>query len=728
MSGAAKRPDPVTKLTDAEKKFINDTVANWTHEEIRTKLKRDLQIAVQIELATIPVYLYGYYSIQRDEKSGENIRPIDLYANKAGGLIMSVAVEEMLHMSLSANVYFAMFGQPAQLYRKSPPSFPTPLPYHNPKGPPGPEGEKDAQVLIPLAKFSYEQLWHFLQIEYPEQPSAAPKDMNWDSIGQFYSYIRCLISAGKVLPNNPEMLTDADFQHGHWQYQIQPYNYSPNNVDTTYPKKKFDPWENPSEKNSASAVAQYADAPDSHTGPTELITVYSIETALEAIDTICDQGEGYPIIKHSKMKGQKPTDDPSKKEDSHYYKFLSLQAQMESYEHHKEHLPKSPPPPDAIQPTVTDEELAKVVLNFPDNPTSAGYYVTHLETGYVNLRPFSDLVNGVYQYMLILTETIFKIPGPEDDLPEEKQPQKIFFNKAMHNTMIWILDKLVRTMRNFELGDGHVLGPTFEDIDLGPRQEAYASLMNLCSAVKDMPYYGHISYYVERIENTVPNVSEYWASAPGPGDPGEPVPKPYPYKDAPKFPTTIGPQPKGLPLHGCMGLNCCKGADRFGVDGPPGGTGPNDCAGQGYCATTADHTCHTKNECRNQGGCGLYGNNREFSQPGVNDCQSLGSCATPINAERFITTGEYRGKSVWKRAREVFEKGGMVEGVKVPALYSALRKQLKHDGVDAKLPAQLGKPPFADGPPYLWISDDNQQRGNMTACGASGMSGAGGCA
>ena len=43
---------------------------------------------------------------------------------------------------------------------------------------------------------------------------------------------------------------------------------------------------------------------------------------------------------------------------------------------------------------------------------------------------------------------------------------------------------------------------------------------------------------------------------------------------------------------------------------------------------------------------------------------------------------------------------------------------------------QVGKPPaaFANiGPSYLWISQDNNQRGNMTACGASGLSGAGGC-
>ncbi|PNB52541.1 hypothetical protein C1X73_33060, partial [Pseudomonas sp. FW305-130] len=111
-----------------------------------------------------------------------------LYANKAGGIIMSVAVEEMLHMSLSSNILWSMGVMP-QLYGKAPGAYPTGLPYHNPQGPAGPDGKTAVQ--IPLGKLSFEQLWHFLQIEYPEQWNAPPQDSNWDTIGQFYSYIRC---------------------------------------------------------------------------------------------------------------------------------------------------------------------------------------------------------------------------------------------------------------------------------------------------------------------------------------------------------------------------------------------------------------------------------------------------------------------------------------------------------------------------------------------------------
>jgi len=209
-----------------------------------------------------------------------------------------------------------------------------------------------------------------------------------------------------------------------------------------------------------------------------------------------------------------------------------------------------------------------------------------------------------------------------------------------------------------------------------------------------------------------------------PPAPGVPVPTPYPYAGEPAFPTKIGPGPQGMPLHACMGLNSCKASDRFGAAGPPGGS-PNNCAGQGYCATGTDHTCHVQNDCKDQGGCGLYGTGEEMMHPGDNDCRSLGSCATPINAERFSTNGPNQGRSVWLRARAVFE-----------ANWAAMRQQLLEEQQQGSVPAGQplpetpgGAPPAfaATGPTYLWISDDNASRGNMTACGSSGMSGAGGC-
>jgi hypothetical protein len=206
--------------------------------------------------------------------------------------------------------------------------------------------------------------------------------------------------------------------------------------------------------------------------------------------------------------------------------------------------------------------------------------------------------------------------------------------------------------------------------------------------------------------------------------PGVPVPSPYPYAGEPHFPANVGPQPEGMPLHACMGLNSCAKSDRFGTTGH-GNEQTNACAGQGYCSTAVDHTCHVQNDCRGQGGCGLYGTAQEMDSPGANDCRSLGSCATPINAERFSANGPNQGKSVWARARKVFEQNW-------PRLRTELLARQAKGEIPAgqPLPATLRQPPgaFVDtGPAYLWISDDNNERYNMTACGASGLSGAGGC-
>lgn len=475
--------DPLTPLTPSEELMVAE-LEQLGRDYILQELKDNLQTAIEIELATIPIYLYTYYSIIRTQTTGEQLDATSRFANKAAGNIMSVAVEEMLHMSLSSNILYSMGVQP-ELYLKSPSPYPSPLPYHNPIGPPGPDGDK--KVLIPLGKFSYEQLWHFLQIEYPESIDAWPQDRNWDTIGQFYSYIRCLIKCKQV--------TDADFQVNAPQNQIQSDNYSPNNVDTIYPSSAFDPWGIPAAQGeppvqattqgcpSAAQVAQYTNQPDSHAGPAELVTISSKLGALEAIDTICDQGEGF---------AHQETDDPSGHEESHYFKFLTLQAQLEEYEQHVEKLAPLPKPPEAIPPTVTQKELSDVIVNFPNNPVTVAYPPMY--------QALSNLCNGVYQYMFIMTETVYRVP------PEE---QKLFFNEGMHRSMIWVLDKLIQAMRGMSYGDNMYLAPTFENINLGRRQDAYANLIRITETITDPNQLSAVGYLIDNIK-TLPDVSRYW--------------------------------------------------------------------------------------------------------------------------------------------------------------------------------------------------------------------------
>jgi hypothetical protein len=515
------KSDPVTRLTPAEKAFVARLDEHSSRDKVIEALKTNLQTAIEIELATIPIYLYTYYSIVRNRSSGEYIDPVQAFANKAGGVIMSVAVEEMLHMSLSANVMFAM-GWAPQLYRRAPKKYPTPLPHHHPVGPKGPDGK--TAVRIPLAKLSFEQVWHFLQIEYPEPWDSPPQDRNWKTIGQFYSYIRCLI--------HTRFLTDADFQQGAAAQAIQPYNYSPNSVDTVYPTGKFDSWK-PAPPGpmpgwakgdgypSAAEAARFADSADSHAGDSELLCVRSRRDAACAIDTICDQGEGYPVP----YLGPGDDDDPGKDEQSHYVKFVMLQAQYADYATTSESLPKEPPPPALQLPTVTDAALAAagLVVDFPDNPKASGYPAEY--------RAVADFCSACFQYMLIMTETVYRVP------PDR---QKLFFNEGLHRSMIWVLDKYIQTIGQIPIGGGQYMGPVFEDLDLGPREKSFAGLTrrgNEAIAAADkvlkalkpkdplVRVMNNVKYYVgvaltrtgtNGLPMHLPDVAPYWRTGPNP--------------------------------------------------------------------------------------------------------------------------------------------------------------------------------------------------------------------
>ena len=522
-------PDPVLPLTPAERATLDHINKTMSKEQIITLLRSLLETAVTVELATIPIYLFTYYSINRlpqsnnsvmmppgkvspptppsvstsipDSVDGKRAQELQIFANKAGAIIMSVAVEEMLHMSLSSNMLYAFGGVP-ELYRKSPgppngPHYPVNLPGHAKLGPDG------KPMLIPLASLSYNQLWKFLEIEWPERHDALPEPGHFKTIGQVYSYIRCLT------------LTNAlqDYPFGPTDKQLQPDFYSPNNIDTAYAKEPFDKSlpaprkeQLPTVPPSASNAAVLENSADSHAGMTALVTIDSIEKAQEAIATICDQGEGY------NPEHIDPIDDPSGDEDSHYYKFLCLQSCIQPPDCSHEHTIGPKPPKPDISP-ITPTELTYFVFPFPENPITRPDGTA--QSGPVYKDPvhqaISDALNGLYQYMLILTETSFKASG---------MPQKKLFYQGMHMSMIWIMDKLIQQMRTVPLNDGsnQVLAPTFENFDLGPRATSFAALKALAQRAIDLlptsggkivPEYNDLAVYLKKFA-TLPDVAQYW--------------------------------------------------------------------------------------------------------------------------------------------------------------------------------------------------------------------------
>ncbi|WP_144394696.1 ferritin-like domain-containing protein [Pleionea sediminis] len=672
------QPDPLFKLTSKEKKLVKTLEDDYTREELLAKLKKDLQIAVEIELATLPIYLYTYYSINRQPNiTAAKETDLNLFANKAGGIIMSVAVEEMLHMSLAANILFALGVKP-KVYGKSPnfnsiPGGGTNLPFHKKKGP------DKKPIDIKLEGFGLQSMWNFLEIEYPKEAKDKLKDNNWDTIGDFYSYIRAAICTKHI--------TDDDFS-GPAKFQISNDYYSQNCIDTIYPKSTYQASNVPGESESAAKTAVFPNSSDSHAGPVELIKVTNKYTAITAITTICDQGEGFAI--GGKYK-EEPTDDQSKTEDSHYYKFLLLQSQLEGYDPKHEAVAPHPKAPDPADRLITETELNFITYPYPENPFTSDYPE--------NLHELSNLCNAIYQYMLLMTEATYTVSGVQ---------QVELFNVGMHKAMIWVLDKLIQGMRTFTCEvkdksgkDGKTtiecaMAPTFENIDIiSNGQPAKLNVLSFFNAIKEKAAKesadeaSKSSSYTNQLamlnsHNMINRLNEL-----------------------PDIATIRQFDGKLEPVevkHACMGLNACKGQGRS----DHGFT--NDCAGQGYCSTANVHSCHTLNDCKHQGGCGLYGTTEEQSNPGGNACRGHGSCATPINAERFATADGVERKSVWKMARHAFEERMNNEG----KIFGNPPSEAYQDvnGENEMV-----------GPSNKFLSDN----GCYAACGSSGMSGGGSC-
>jgi hypothetical protein len=150
----------------------------------REDLLSYLDAAMALEHATVPVYLTACYSIMSTTNSD------------AAHILRVVAVEEMLHLTLAANVMNAVGGSPDLTRPGFVPSYPAYLP----------DGEDD--FTVDLRSFSPEAIETFCQIERPR--SAAGRDsrllrsttthqhlaacptaegMHFYSIGEFYEEI-----------------------------------------------------------------------------------------------------------------------------------------------------------------------------------------------------------------------------------------------------------------------------------------------------------------------------------------------------------------------------------------------------------------------------------------------------------------------------------------------------------------------------------------------------------
>lgn len=192
-------------------------------------LHEHLELAIQIELATVPPYLYAMYSIE-DPNSEPAL------------LLRSIVVEEMLHAALVTNLLLATGGQPDFSSTKYMTSYPTNLPHHRPP------------LTVDLEPCSYDSIERvFMRIERPEARDAPAQPDEYETLGQFY---HALEMAVERLSAEMDLFSDPrpEAQLGDPKY---------------YRPVEFD-------------------AEDSG----GLILVTDVESACEAIEVIVHQGEG----------------------------------------------------------------------------------------------------------------------------------------------------------------------------------------------------------------------------------------------------------------------------------------------------------------------------------------------------------------------------------------------------------------------------------------------------
>jgi len=218
-------------------------------------LREHLQWAIELEHSTLPPYLCALYSI----KPGTN--------PEAVGVITSVFIEEMLHMTLAANLLNAVGGTPVLDHATFIPRYPTYLPH-------------SANAFeVSLEPFSPAAIETFMKIERPEEPDAPSEAEQYDTIGQFYQAIE------EGLRRLCEELGEAQVFTGDPKRQIlaESFRYS---------------------------------------GSGRVIPVYDMASAHAAIDEIEEQGEG---LKHAEVwDGDRDMFHPEREEVAHYFRFMEI--------------------------------------------------------------------------------------------------------------------------------------------------------------------------------------------------------------------------------------------------------------------------------------------------------------------------------------------------------------------------------------------------------------------
>lgn len=156
-------------------------------------LRSHVALAIEVELSTIPLYLYALYSIE-DAQS------------EAARLIKSVAAEEMLHAALASNLLLGLGGEPDFRGTTVIPRYPSLMKHHRP----------DLELnLVPCSIAAVRDV--FMVIERPEVHSAPPEPDMYETLGQFYHAIEIAIETMSqrydlfATPQRARQMADTSF-------------------------------------------------------------------------------------------------------------------------------------------------------------------------------------------------------------------------------------------------------------------------------------------------------------------------------------------------------------------------------------------------------------------------------------------------------------------------------------------------------------------------------------
>jgi CDGSH-type Zn-finger protein len=217
-------------------------------------LRRHLQWAIELEHSTLPPYLCALYSI----REGHN--------EEAAAVVHSVFMEEMLHLTLAANILNAIGGSPKLDTPSILPRFPTYLPH------------SDRAFQVSLQRFSKEAIETFLLIERPAEHAGLPEDNKFETIGQFYEAIEV------ALGHLSEKLGERELFCGDPERQV---------TDALY-----------------------------YGGSGSIIAVEDLASALSALEEIVEQGEG---LQHEEVwDGDRDMFHPERDEVAHYFRFQEI--------------------------------------------------------------------------------------------------------------------------------------------------------------------------------------------------------------------------------------------------------------------------------------------------------------------------------------------------------------------------------------------------------------------